>query len=491
MQTSIIPLLAILVSLAAIPGIISSRNPNGREAWTFAAAFVKFGLVLTLLPGVLSGTEYTFTIAHVLPAVPIALKVDSLGMLFAMVSTPLWIITSIYSIGYMRGLHEPNQTRYFCCFALALSATVGVAFSANLFTMYLFYEMLSFATYPLVTHHQDPEARVSGRKYLFYIVGGSIGLALPAMMIVFSLAGTLDFMPQGVLVGTGVSAGLLGALVVMFIFGFAKAGVMPLHSWLPAAMVAPTPVSALLHAVAVVKVGVFSVVRVMTGILGVDMLAGLDIGGLITAIACVTIVAGSLIALTQDNLKRRLAFSTIAQLSYIILGVGLLSPKGLTGGVLHIAMHAFGKITLFMCAGAIFVATGKKYISQMRGIGRRMPITMAAFFIGALSIIGMPPCGGFLSKWNLLLGALEADRLIVVVILLASSFLNACYFMPVVYRAFFCPVEDSAFGEKMGEAPAACVIPLTITAALSIVLLFYPQPFMALARHAAASIFGI
>ena len=488
--TSIKPLLAVLVSLSAVPILVTSnRIPNVREAWTFVAAVVKFLIVVSMLPTVLNGIEIVYTVAEVIPGLAIKFRVDSLGMLFALVSSSLWIITSAYSIGYMRGLKEHSQTRYFCYFAVCLSATIGVAFSANLLTLYLFYEILSLATYPLVTHHQDPEARKSGRKYLLYIVGGSIGLALPAMLISYNLAGTLEFAKQGFLPGTA-SSSLLVVVLIMFIFGFAKAAIMPFHSWLPAAMVAPTPVSALLHAVAVVKVGVFSIVRVLTGVFGTDLLVSFDFGGIIIIISCVTILLGSLIALSQDGLKRLLAFSTIAQLSYIVLGIGLLSPKGLTGGMLHIAMHAFGKITLFFCAGAIFVATGKKNISEMIGIGRRMPVTMGAFFIAALSITGVPPCGGFWSKWYLLLGSLEADQMAVVVVLLGSSFLNACYFMPIVYKAFFCKPEDALFENKVQEAPAFCVVPLVITAVISVVFLFFPEPFLKLATMTVSSIMG-
>jgi len=389
----------------------------------------------------------------------------------------------------MRGLKEHSQTRYFCYFAFALSATIGVAFSANLLTLYLFYEMLSLATYPLVTHHQDEEARKSGRKYLLYIVGTSIGLALPAMLISYHLAGTLEFGRQGFLAGTA-SKPLIGLLLFMFLFGFAKAAIMPFHSWLPAAMVAPTPVSALLHAVAVVKVGVFSVVRVLTGVFGTDLLFSLDFGPVILFVASATILVGSFIALSQDGLKRLLAFSTIAQLSYIVLGVGLLSPKGMTGGMVHIAMHAFGKITLFFCAGAIFVATGKKNISEMVGIGRRMPVTMAAFFVASLSIIGMPPCGGFVSKWYLVLGSLEAHQMPILFVLLFSSLLNAAYFMPIVYRAFFCRPEEAMFENTVQEAPPFCVVPLVITAVISVILLFYPQPFFRLASMMVQRITG-
>ncbi|MBU4264241.1 MAG: monovalent cation/H+ antiporter subunit D family protein [Proteobacteria bacterium] len=481
--TSIKPLLAVLVSLLVTPMLVSSRNPNVREGWTFVAAIIKLAIVASMVPAILQGTEIVYTVAEVFPGVAIKFKVDAFGMLFALVSSSLWIVTTIYSIGYMRGLNEHSQTRYFCFFAIALSATVGVAFSANLFTLYLFYEMLSFATYPLVAHHQDREARSSGRKYLLYIVGASIGLVLPAMMICYNLTGTLEFSKQGIFTGTEPNATML-VLLLMLVLGFAKAGIMPFHSWLPAAMVAPTPVSALLHAVAVVKVGAFSVLRVLTGVFGIDLLARLNLGTVICYIAAFTVITASLIALSQDGLKRRLAFSTIGQLSYIVLGVALLSPKGMIGGMTHIAMHAFGKITLFFCAGAIFVATGKKNISEMVGIGRRMPITMVAFFIGSLSVIGLPPTGGFFSKWYLVQGTIQADQWPMLVVLLSSSLLNAAYFFPIVYKAFFCTPEEAMFENRIEEAPIWCVVPLVVTAAGSIALFFYPTLFLKLAELA-------
>lgn len=487
---SIKPLLAVLVSLVAvIPIVLSRKRPNLREGWTFIAAVAKVSIIISMTPLVLNGHCVEYTLVEVASGVAISFRVDALGMLFALVASILWIITSAYSIGYMRGLSEHSQTRYFSFFALALSATIGVAFAANLFTLYLFYEILSLATYPLVTHHQDREARTSGRRYLTFILGSSIGLLLPAMLITYSLTGTLEFTGQGILSATG-SRALLTVLFLMFIFGFAKAAVMPFHSWLPAAMVAPTPVSALLHAVAVVKVGVFSILRVVTGVFGIDLLGDLNLGILLCFIASVTVIVASLIALTQDDLKRRLAFSTIGQLSYIILGAALLSPKGLTGGLLHIPMHAFGKITLFFCAGAIFIAMGKRNISEMVGIGRKMPVTMIAFFIGSLSVIGLPPAGGFLSKWNLLLGTLEAHQIAILVVLLVSSFLNAAYFFPIVYRAFFCTTEESMFTGRVEEAPLWCLIPLVLTAVCSIVLFFYQGPFAELARRAMELAYG-
>ena len=488
--TSIKPLLAILASLiAVIPIAASGKKPNLREAWTFLAGIIKFGLVVSMLPYILRGGIIEYSVFKIFPGLAIKLRVDAMGMLFALVASTLWIATSAYSIGYMRGLAEHNQTRYFSFFAIALSATIGVAFSANLFTMYLFYEMLSLATYPLVTHHQDEEARFSGRKYLGFILGTSIGFVLPAMLVTYFATGTLDFASQGIIAGHFSKSAII-LLLLLFVFGFAKAGIMPFHAWLPAAMVAPTPVSALLHAVAVVKVGAFSIFRVITGIFGIQLLTTLHLGTMLCYIAAFTILAASLIALSQDNLKRRLAFSTISQLSYIVLGASLLSPKGILGGLLHIAMHAFGKITLFFCAGAIYVATHKKNISEMVGIGRRMPVTMAAFFIGSLSVIGLPPTGGFFSKWNLVLGTMEAGRLIMLFVLLASSFLNAVYFFPIVYRAFFCTPEESLFEDKVQEAPLWCVVPLVITAIISIGLFFYPQPFYSLAKQAVSFFFG-
>jgi len=480
---SIKPLLAVVVSLLLIPVLVSSRTPNIREGWTFAIAITKFLIVASMVPAILLGNQIVFTVAQVVPGLAIKFKVDALGMLFALVASLLWIVTSAYSIGYMRELNEHSQTRYFCFFALALSATIGVAFSANLLTLYLFYEMLSFATYPLVTHHQDREARSSGRKYLLYIVGTSIGLVLPAMLICYHLTGTLEFSPRGILAGAA-SPLMTGVLLLMFIFGFAKAGIMPLHAWLPAAMVAPTPVSALLHAVAVVKVGVFSIARVMIGVFGIDLLSDLNLGTMVCYIAGFTVIVASLMALTQDGLKRRLAFSTVGQLSYIVLGVALLSPKGMTGGLTHIAMHAFGKITLFFCAGAIFVATGKKNISEITGIGKRMPITMLAFFIGSLSVIGLPPTGGFFSKWYLVLGTLESGQTTMLIILLVSSMLNAAYFLPIVYRAFFCSPDQAMFGDTIKEAPLWCLVPPVITAVGTICLFFYPTLFLRLAELA-------
>ncbi|NOZ76239.1 MAG: monovalent cation/H+ antiporter subunit D family protein [Euryarchaeota archaeon] len=489
------PLMAVLVSLGAVPLILASkRNPNVREAWTIIAAVLKFAIVASMLPIVLSGNVVEYTLYQfspaLLPGLELKFRADAFGMFFATIASFLWILTSLYSIGYMRSLKEHAQTRYFMCFAVSLSATMGIAFAANLLTLFIFYEILSIITYPLVIHEESREAVWAGKKYLVYLVGGSIGFQMTAMIIIYALTGTLDFSNSGIIAGHGMDKVLVALLLFMLVFGYTKAGVMPLHSWLPTAMIAPTPVSALLHAVAVVKAGVFSVLRVVFFVFGPDLLSSLDLGTMLGYVASFTIIMASVFALTRDNLKQRLAYSTVSQLSYVILGAALLTPSGMVGGTLHILSHAFGKITLFFCAGAIFVATQKKNISEMAGIGWKMPITMTAFSIGALSMIGMPPAVGFLSKWYMALGTIqEPTRLVFLAVLLASAILNAGYFFPVIYTAFFKPLPE---GEEPGfkEAPMFCVVPLSITAIGTIVFLFYPGVFLELARMAVEALGG-
>ncbi|MBI3598430.1 MAG: monovalent cation/H+ antiporter subunit D family protein [Nitrospirae bacterium] len=431
--------------------------------------------------------------------------------MFASVASLLWIVTTFYSIGYMRGTHESNQTRYYICFALALSSTLGVAFSANLLTLYVFYEILSLVTVPLVGHKGTAESSAGAKKYLIYLAGASKSALLAAMVLTYSVAGTLNFSSDGLLspqfenaMGV-VSPALLTLIYVLFLVGFAKAAIMPLHSWLPAAMVAPTPVSALLHAVAVVKVGVFSVLRVIFHVFGVGLMEKLHLGIPTLFLVSYTIIMASVYALTRDNLKARLAYSTVSQLSYVILGAALLSPSGMMGGIVHIAAHAFSKITLFFCAGSIYVATHKTCISEMSGIGRKMPWTMTAFTIGAFGMIGVPPLAGFLSKWYLVSGAIEARNIPVLIVLLSSTIFNAAYFLPVIYKAFFEPLVGcgsrialtgdvhslvpqslgAAANHDEGETKEApfIVVPLMFTAIGSILIGLFPDYFLELAKR--------
>lgn len=476
-----LPLFACLASLlAVIPILLFRKTPNLREAATICAGVLKLALVLAMLPGVLAGKVYEFTFLEIIDGLPLQFRVDGLGMVFALVASSLWILTSFYAIGYMRGLKEHAQSRFYCFFAISLSSTLGVAFSANLLTLYVFYEMLSLATYPLVTHNQDKEARSGGRTYLSYLLSTSVGFVLPAMLFCYFKSGSsLTFTESFEWAGVLAHSELL-ILVPLFVFGFAKAGIMPFHSWLPNAMVAPTPVSALLHAVAVVKVGVFCILRVFTGVFGTEYLQTMDVTTLVSWAAAITVITSSLIAMTQDNLKRLLAFSTIGQLSYIILGVSLLAPHAVQGSMLHIPMHAFGKITLFFCAGAIYVASGKKYISQLGGIGRAMPWTMTALAIGAMSVIGLPLTGGLLSKLYMIWGAADAQQHVLLAVYLVSSVLNGVYFFPIAYRAFFGVPKDGENHDKVREAPLACVVPLVLTATVSVLLFFFPGVFFEL-----------
>ena len=460
------------------------NRPNAREAMSLAAGFLAFISVVLLAPAVLSGKVWMFTLCTLLPGVTVAFCADGLSLIFALVACFLWMFATSYNIGYMRSLQEHAQTRYFFCFAVAIFGALGVAFSANIFTLYLFYELITIFTYPLVAHHQDEEGFAGARKYMVYLMGSSKLFLLPAMVLTYVLAGSLDFNLSDAVHGIfppDANPVLVSVTYFLYLFGLAKAAIMPLHNWLPGAMVAPTPVSALLHAVAVVKAGVFSVSRVMLSGFGLDLLDTLSLGTATAYLAAFTIVTASVIALTKDDLKARLAYSTVSQLSYIILGVALLTPMAVSGGLTHIAHHAFSKITLFFAAGAIYVAAHTKKISLMDGLGRKMPFTFAAFALASLSMIGVPPSCGFASKWLLAAGALQADKLIILAALGASTVLNAAYFTPVVYRAFFRPAPEGA-DHHGGEAPLSMVIPLCLTALISLYLGLFPDTFLRFAQ---------
>ena len=482
---SIKPLLAVLVSsIGALFIIAAGKYPNLRESWSIIAGVLKLLIVLSMIPTVVYDHQIIeYSLFNLLPGIEIGFRVDAFGLLFAMGASILWIATSFYSIGYMRSTNENSQTRYYTCFAVSLSMTIGVAFSANLFTMFLFYEGLTLITYPLVAHKETPEAKKGARKYVIYLLGAAKAFIVAGIILTYNLAGTLEFSKSGIFPTLVQSAhpNLLYLIFTLFLFGFAKCAIMPFHSWLPAAMVAPTPVSALLHAVAVVKTGVFTVLRVVLFIFGADLMMEIGVDVFAITFASLTIIIASLMALSRDNLKARLAFSTISQLSYIILGAVLLTPSAMIGGIIHITNHAFSKITLFFCAGSIYVSTHKTEVSQLNGIGKKMPWTMAAFTIATLSMIGVPPASGFITKWYLVIGSLERHSMAVLAVLLASSFLNAAYFIPIVYKAFF-KTEDSEITQELKSHENAVikeipfmVVPLTLTAIVSVILGLYPD----------------
>jgi multicomponent Na+:H+ antiporter subunit D len=485
---------ALLVPMVGAMLIVVARQvPNLRETVTALTALGLLGCVVSLVPQVSAGARPELVLFTMLPGLSVALRVEPLGMLFALIASGLWVVNSLYSVGYMRGNEEAHQTRFFVCFALALAATMGIAFSANLFSLFVFYELLTLITWPLVTHHGTDKARAGGLVYLGILMGTSIVLLLPALVAVWFLAGTTEFTAGGILAGKVGPTGLM-VLLALCMFGIGKAALMPFHRWLPAAMVAPTPVSALLHAVAVVKAGVFSVVKVIVYVFGVDTLREAGGGAVewLVAIAGFTIVAASVVALGADNLKRRLAYSTISQLSYVVMAAALLAPLSIVGAVMHIAAHAVGKITLFFAAGAIYTAAHKTEVSQLDGIGRRMPWTMGAFSIAALSMIGLPPAAGFISKWYMLSGAMATGHWLATGVIVVSTLLNAGYFLPIVYRAFFkAPVDDPfdphGAHQPHGEAPWPMVVALVATAAGTVALFFLPELPLALARQMAGS----
>ncbi|RPI45688.1 MAG: monovalent cation/H+ antiporter subunit D family protein, partial [Betaproteobacteria bacterium] len=460
---------ALVLPVVGAAGIgLCRHRPNLRETVTIATSIALVGCVLSLATEVLAGERARLMVFEVMPGLPLAFEVEPLGMLFALVASGLWVVSSIYSIGYMRGNNEANQTRFYACFALALAAAIAIAFSANAFTLFVFYEALTLITYPLVTHHGSAEARRGGRVYLAVLIGTSIVLLLPALIFTWDAAGTTAFRPGGILQDKLNPLAMTG-LLALYMFGIGKAALMPFHRWLPAAMVAPAPVSALLHAVAVVKAGVFSIVKVIVYLFGIDVLSNISMHWLV-AVAGFTIIAASMVALGADNLKRRLAYSTVSQLAYIVLAAALLAPLSMVGAVLHIASHALGKITLFFAAGSIYTAAHKTEVSELDGIGRRMPWTMGAFAIGALSMIGLPPAAGFLSKWYMLSGAMAEAHWVAVAVIMLSTLLNAAYFLPIVHAAFW--RAPRAGDAPHGEAPWPSVAALVVTAAATIALPF-------------------
>lgn len=477
-------LLPLAITLIAPFAILAAKgDENRREGVSFIAAALAFVAVLSFIPSVLAKEVPEFTLFTILPGVTVRFAVDGLGIIFALIATFLWGLATSYNIGYMRSLKEHAQTRYYFCFGIAVFGALGVAFSANVFTLYLFYEVITVFTYPLVAHHQDKEGFFGARKYLVYLMGTSKLFLLPAMVLTYVLCGTLDMNLTDIVHGmfpaevVAKNPNLVRITYVLYIAGLAKAALMPFHNWLPSAMVAPTPVSALLHAVAVVKAGVFSVSRIILSGFGVQAMDSLFLGVPTAYLAAFTIVAASFIALTKDDIKARLAYSTVSQLSYVIIGVALLTPSAVQGGLLHIPHHAFSKITLFFGAGAIYVATHIKKISEMNGLGRRMPWTFGAFALASLSMIGMPPVCGFVSKWYLINGTMEAGQAVLLGALLLSTLLNAGYFVPIFYRAFFMAPKPEANIEQYSEAPRVMVIPLCITGAISLLLGFFPQIF--------------
>ncbi len=475
------PLWTLLPPLAVIPFIIlfGEKHRNWREGSIIVAGLALLLINDRIYSATMAGKVSESGEIALLANFSLKLSAEPMGVMFGLLASFLWVVTTVYSIGYMRGHHEKNQTRFYVCFALALAGVMGAAYADNLLTLFVAYEAITLSTFPLVTHAGNEASQKAGRLYLMLLLSSSIGLFLPAMIWIASVAGTLDFQAGGILADAGMSKSAIAVLLGLIVFGVGKAAVMPMHRWLPAAMVAPTPVSALLHAVAVVKTGVFTVLKVVTYIFGIDTISTTGAADYILPVVAFTVIASSLIAFSKDNLKARLAYSTISQLSYIIMAALLATTMSVTGGALHVVMHAFGKITLFFCAGAIMVAAHKNSISQLDGLGRKMPITMGAFFIGALGIIGLPPASGVWSKLLIAGGSLEAHNLFWMGVLMLSTLLNIAYLLPIPLRAFFKPPpENEPVTVGWKEAPFPSLWAIVVTTMCCVLLFVFPQPLM-------------
>lgn len=480
---ALLTLLPVLIPVVAGSYILTRGDDPGRARSVGPVAMLSVLITLPALALVSAASpQLTLPLGRYMT---IHMGPDPMGLLFAWLASLLWVLTVLYSLGYMpRG--KEGRARFFGYLILSQASVLGIALSRNILTLYFFYEALTLLTYPLVTQSRTPRAMEAGRLYIVYSLIGA-ALVLGGGLALQSIYGELTFTPGGAL-GPGTPAGMAPILVALILGFGVKAAVMPGHGWLPRAMVAPTPVSALLHAVAVVKAGVFGVIRVTYSIFGPEALHSTAVVNWLSALLLITIVVASAMALRQDVLKRRLAYSTISQLAYISMGALLLTPHGLSGALLHMVNHAVLKIILFFSAGVIMTGAGVDKVSQLRGIGRRFPVTMCAFTVASLGLVGVLPTNGFVSKWHLFAGCLEAGMVVPAVVLLISALLTALYLLPICIRAFLTPGE---FQPQAGlEAPGSMIAPVTALAVAAILLGLYPYPLIEAMRRVAGSLMG-
>jgi multicomponent Na+:H+ antiporter subunit D len=465
---SILPFIGIAVAgLTSLAIAIWGKKVNYRNIFSIAGSVVVFISVVAMIPATLKGTIYTFTVVKFLPGISVSFRADSLALLFAIVISSMWIIVNIYSIGYMSA--EKQTRRFFTFSSLAVFSALGIAFSANLINFFIFYEMLTLSAYPLVIHDQSRKAYRAGTKYLIYSLTAG-GFLLVGIIIVYFLTGSLSLAQAGILANAKASPAFLRTLFFIFLLGFGvKASIMPLHNWLPNSMVAPPPANVLLDAVTTVNAGVFGILRLLYCVYGPDLVTKLNLGVALAWIASFTVIAGSLVALKQDDLRQRLAYSTISQMSLIVLGAALLTPFSLMGSMIHIANHAFTKGAMFMCAGVILQQTGKSKISEMTGLAKRLPVTMAAFSIGALGMMGVPPVAGFVSKWFIAGGAAEGQRSIFIAIIIANAAIEAAYYLPIIYIAYLKKPENS-YSVKQIKPSFYLINPIVIATSMTFIL---------------------
>jgi len=454
---------------------VGKFKENIRNAIAAITVFLNLFFVIYIFK---SMGQISCTVLKINEFLDIYLKIDKLSMFFSLLVAVLWVFTSFYSMEYMK--HEGKEDRFFAFFLVTLGVTLGISFSGNLVTLYLFYELLTLATFPLVIHSGTGEALKSGKKYLIYSFAGATFVLL-GMILLFNVTNVLDFCPKGIIKDFNLNKTLISTSYIVMFLGFGvKAALVPFHSWLPKAMVAPTPVSSLLHAVAVVKSGVFALVRITYYVFGAEIVKQIHGREYLLLFVTISILMGSFLALHQSNLKKRLAYSTISQLGYILLGILILNGNSFVGGLLHLINHAVIKITLFFCVGTIMYTRGKTSIYEIKGIGKEMPYTMWCFAISSISLIGIPPTNGFVSKWYLAQGGLLEGKVIFPAILLISALLTAMYLMPIITVAFFKKSEEHTLGEKIEikEAPLKMLVPIMLITCITIVLGLYPNPIL-------------
>jgi multicomponent Na+:H+ antiporter subunit D len=466
-QAAALPAAVAVPLLGGVAAVLLRHHPRVRDTVSVLTGVALAAVVLGLWSAVDEGLR--FDLWTWLPGLSLGFALEPLGLLYASLAALLWPLTTVYSVGYLRrDGGGANLARYYVFFAVTIASAMWIALSDNLVTLFLGYEVMTLATWPLVVHKGDADARSGGRTYLVVLLATSIGLLLPAIAWTWLETGTTSFQEGGIL-GEGVGTGVLTLLFALYLFGIGKAALMPVHRWLPSAMVAPTPVSALLHAVAVVKAGVFTVLKVAVYVFGLDTLTATGATAPMMWVAAFTLLAAGVVAVRADNFKRRLAYSTVSQLAYIVLAATLATDVAVAGGGLHMVTHGVAKITLFMCAGAVYVTAKKSRVSELDGLGHAMPWTFGAFLVASVSIVGLPPGGGLWSKWLLLLGAADAGQLVVMGVMLVGSLLSLAYLIPIPVRAFFRPAPEPA---AHGEASPSLVVPLTLTA-LGCVALFF------------------
>lgn len=460
------------------------------------AIYVEAVVVLTsvLVWILLLGQRDTgLTLYHLTDQLALSFRVDGMGAVFAGLVSLLWPIASLYAFEYMQ--HEERPTSFFSFYTMTYAVTLAVAFSGNLFTLFIFYECLTLITLPLVIHKQNTASSNAGRRYLIYSISGA-ALAFLGLVCVIWFGQSTDFVLGGVLDPeriAGHEALLRGVFLLAFVGFGAKAAVCPLHAWLPAVSVAPTPVTALLHAVAVVNTGAFAVLRLVYYAFGTELLYGTPAQAIAMALSCATILYGSTMAVREQHFKRRLVYSTVSNLSYMLMGAALMTPAGMVGSLCHMVFHSVIKITLFYCSGAILVQTGATHVHQLRGYGRVMPLTCGAFILGSVALVGVPPLCGFVSKWNLLTAAADTGLIIgmvAIVTLIISAMLTAVYLFSVGMPMFFRPLEaDQAALNGQNRDPGwMMIVPLMVLCIAMVALGMWSQPLVTFLRQTAAGL---